>query len=76
MNSHVRVADRAVLAGLGVIAALSAAAVVVYGGNLPAFHRTAAVGATLVFAAVMAVSPSLPLTPADATLGWSGCREL
>jgi len=74
MEPNVGGTDRAVRLGLGVLAALSATAVVVYGGGLTGRVRTVIVGATLVFAAVMFVTATLRRCPVNAALGWNTRR--
>jgi len=74
MDPNVGGSDRAVRLSLGVLAVLSAAAVVVYGGGLTGRVRTVTVGATLVFAAIMFATAALRRCPVNAALGWNTRR--
>jgi hypothetical protein len=74
MEPNVGGSDRAVRIGLGVLATLSATALVAYGGGLTARVRTVTVGAILVFAVVMFVTAALRRCPVNAALGWNTRR--
>jgi high-affinity Fe2+/Pb2+ permease len=75
MNPNVGGTDRTVRVVLGVLALLSTAAVVVYGGGLQGGLQVVTAGALLVVAAVMFVTAAVRRCPVNGLLGRNTCRQ-